>query len=290
MDAPTLFLEEGMEPYPGFRLTTFLGRGGWGEVWKAERADGEVFALKFLPSDTLLSASQEIRALQTLRQLHHPNLLRIDNVWSCPRHLVVVMELAEGSLLDLMAVYHDELQMGMYPEHACFYLQQAAAAIDFLNARQHLVNGQRVAFRHCDIKPSNLLMIGATVKVADFSLAVQTTSPMWYHRRAGTPPYAAPEIHQGWLSDRSDQYSLAISYHLLRTRIFPFEFFPTDVVAEQVRQTPNLAGLTAAERPILARALGPVPQDRWPSCTDLMNRLLACCAKPTAAAVTPSRS
>lgn len=279
MAAPTLFLEQGMEPYPGFRLTTFLGRGGWGEVWKAVRADGEAFALKFLPTDNPLLATQEIRALQTLRHLQHPNLLRIENVWSCPCYLVEVMELAEGSLLDLMEIYQTELQTGFYPEHACFYLHQAAEAIDFLNARQHQVNGQRVAFRHCDIKPSNLLVFGKTVKVADFSLAVLTTTPMWYHRRAGTPPFAAPEVHQGWLSDRSDQYSLAVSYCLMRTRSFPFDGAPAKFSTEHVRQVPNLGQLTPAERPILARALAPVPQDRWPTCTEMMDRLLQSCTK-----------
>ena len=144
---PRYFWRREWSPTPGFHLTTFLGRGGWGEVWKAERDDGQVFALQF-SRPIRRNRRQEIRALQTMGSLHHPNLLHIDNVWSCSRHLVVVMELAEGSLLDLMAVYHDELQMGLYPEHACFYLQQAAAAIDFLNTRQHIVNGQRVAFRH----------------------------------------------------------------------------------------------------------------------------------------------
>jgi serine/threonine-protein kinase len=272
---PTLFLEQGMEPYPGFHLTTFLGRGGWGEVWKATRSDGAAFALKFLPSEASMLATQEIRALQTLRQLQHPNLLRVDNIWSCPRYLVIVMELAEGSLLDLMEVCQAELRGGMSIEHACFFLLQAAQAIDFINTRQHMINGQRVAFRHCDIKPSNLLVVGNTVKVADFSLSVQTTTQMWYHRRAGTPPYAAPEVQRGWLSDRSDQFSLAVSYFQLRTRSFPFEA-PTSNQASSGRQVVNLSALTAAEQPILARAMATVPQDRWPSCVEMINRLAKC--------------
>src|SRR3954470_9750829 len=97
-----MHLKKGEEPYPGYRLVQFLGRGGWGEVWKAVRlADNACFALKFLTSDSQLAASQEIRALQAIRQLSHPNLVRIEQVWSCPGYLVVVMEMAEGNLLDL---------------------------------------------------------------------------------------------------------------------------------------------------------------------------------------------
>lgn len=277
MEAPALFLEEGMEPYPGFRLTTFLGRGGWGEVWKAVRSDGEEFALKFLPTGAPHQATQEIRALQTIRQLVHPNLLRVENVWSCPHFLVEVMELAEGSLLDLLAIYQEELHTGFSQEHACFYLRQAALAIDFINARQHQVNGQRVAFRHCDIKPSNLLVIGDTVKVSDFSLAVLTTSKMGNHRRCGTPPYAAPEVHRGFLSERSDQYSLAVTYVMLRTRHFPTDSAPVKWSNGPGSQPANLSHLTPPERPTIARALSPVPQDRWPTCLEMMDRLLQAC-------------
>src|SRR5688500_18045158 len=100
--AQSLQLRKGTEPYPGYRLVQMIGRGGWGEVWKTTRVrDDEVFALKFLPSDCQVT-SQEIRALQAIRQLEHPNLLRMDQVWSCAGYLVIVMELAEGSLLDLL--------------------------------------------------------------------------------------------------------------------------------------------------------------------------------------------
>src|SRR5262249_34275323 len=104
------------------------------------------------------------------------------------------MELAEGSLSDLLAVSQDEMGHALSRQNTCFFLRQAAAALDFLNARQHQINGRRVAVRHCDVKPSNLLVFDNRVKLADFSLSVQTTSPMWYYERVGTLDYAAPEV------------------------------------------------------------------------------------------------
>src|SRR5437764_1034800 len=64
-------LREGLEPYPGCRLSQFLGRGAWGEVWKAAMPDGPEAALKFLPCESTAATTQELRALQGIRQLRH---------------------------------------------------------------------------------------------------------------------------------------------------------------------------------------------------------------------------
>jgi serine/threonine protein kinase len=266
-------LQEGLEPFPGYRLTGFLGRGGWGEVWKATRPDGPPLALKFLPCNSQLAAAQEIRGLQSIRQLRHRHLIHIDQVWCYAGYIVIAMELAEGSLLDLLGVYIGEFGTGIIADHLCHFLAQAAAALDFLNARQHNLNGQRVAVRHCDVKPSNVLLVGGVVKLTDFSLATQTTASMWHHRKLGTLDYAAPEVFHGWLSDRTDQYALAVTYCHLRSGKLPFNDTPSRFRSDYVRSAPDLTELMPEERTVILRSLNPVPQDRWPSCTELINRL-----------------
>src|SRR5207245_431345 len=111
------------------------------------------------------------------------------------------------------------------------------------------------------------------VKLADFSLAVPTTSPMWYHRRVGTLNYAAPEIFRGWLSDRTDQFALGVSYVELRTGRLPYHDTPATFDRAYVRPPPDLSLLDEVERPVLIRALSSVPQDRWPTCREMMDRL-----------------
>jgi serine/threonine protein kinase len=271
--SPSAPLNVGAAPFPGYRLVRQLGQGGWGEVWQAQAPVGTDVALKFLACDSDLGAAQEIRALQSIRQLNHPHLTRIDQIWCWSGYIVIAMELAEGSMIDLFEQYYADFGTCIVPEHLCHYLMQAAEALDFLNDRRHMVNGQRVAIRHCDVKPSNLLVFPGKVKLADFSLAVIATSPMWYQRRVGTLNYAAPEIFQGWLSDRTDLYALAISYIELRTGKLPFTDTPPQFNKTYIRPQPDLSMVTPAERPILRRALAPVPQDRWKSCREMVDRL-----------------
>jgi serine/threonine protein kinase len=273
-------LETGLEPIPGYRLTEFLGRGGFGEVWQAEQGDGTALALKFMPFGDSLAAAKELRAIQAIRQLQHPHLIRIDQVWAIPGYLVIAMELAEGSLHDLLDAHQEAFGTPLAPAQVCEFLNQAASALDYLNSRQHRVNGQLVAFQRCDIKPSNLLLFGDKVKLCDFGLAVPLAAALAPHRRAGTPAYTAPEQFQHRLSKHTDQYSLAMTYCKLRGDRLPFSGTTPNLDDEPVRTAPDLSMLSELERPIISRALAAAPLNRWPSCGELMTRLTQAVCSP----------
>jgi serine/threonine protein kinase len=260
------------ELHPGYQLHRFLGRGGFGEVWEAEDESGLHVALKFLPCDSHLAAAQELRAIQRIRELRHANLIHIHKVWSSPRYLVVAMELADGSLFDLLQIYQDELGVPILPEDLFPYLNQVAEVIDFLNGR-HQIQGQQISLQHCDINPRNLLLFGDTAKVSDFSLTTPLSAPQRTHRRAGTLDFAAPEVFQGKLSDRTDQYALAVTYCLLRGGRLPFEDKLAAFEPNYVRPPPDLTMLPHPEQLLVARALAPIPYERWPSCKTLIDEL-----------------
>src|SRR5262249_37988503 len=169
-------LQAGSEPFPGYRLTQVLGSGGYAVVWEAEDPQGQLVALKFLSCVDNHMTPLEIRSLQHIRQLHHPNLVDIYQIWTYQNYIVIAMARAEGSLRDLLECYKEEFGGLIVPEQVCYYLGQAAEALDFLNTRQHHLDGKCVAIQHCDIKPSNLLLFGETVKLCDFGLSSVTTS------------------------------------------------------------------------------------------------------------------
>jgi serine/threonine-protein kinase len=259
--------------YPGYRLRRLRGSGGFGEVWEAETEAGRTLALKFLPCARGRGAAQELRSIQVIQTLEHPHLLKIDRVWCAGEFLVVAMELADGSLSDLLEVYRADLGTPLPPSHLLPLLAQAAKALDFLNNRQHLVSGQWVTVQHCDVTPPNLLLQDQTVKLSDFGLVTTLAGRHKVHYRAGTPAYAAPEIFQGQVSDRTDQYALAVCYCLLRGGRLPFVDTPRDFQTNYVRPAPDLSMVDAPERLTLARALATAPQDRWGSCEELIREL-----------------
>jgi serine/threonine-protein kinase len=268
-------LQAGSEPFPGYRLLRVRGRGGFAEVWEATSPDGAGVALKFMPSCNGSTTAREVRSMQSLLSLEHPHLVRTHAIWSVPGYIVINMELAEATLLDLMLVYHNELGQPVHPPLLGLYLWQVADALDFLNARQHTRDGRRVGFQHGDVKPNNILIVGNTAKLADYGLATPTYGPTTPCPRQGTREYAAPEVFAGYYSDHSDQFSLAVTYYALRTGTLPFPAINGTPTKSYCRPPANLDGVTPAERRPLLRALAAVPQSRFPSCRDFMSAVLA---------------
>jgi serine/threonine protein kinase, bacterial len=260
------------ELHPGYRLRRLRGRGSFGLVWEVETKTGELAALKFLPCIGQ-QAAMEVRSLQLIRDLSHPGLIRVDKVWSAEGCLVIAMELADGSLADLLEVYQADLGSGLPREHLLPLLTQVGEALDYLNTRQHLLNNQWVTLQHCDVTPRNLLVFDQTVKVSDFGLATALTAHEKSHPRAGTPAFAGPEVFMGRVSERTDQYALAVCYCYLRSGRVPFADTPPEFDPMYVRPYPDLDMLDPPEQPIILRALAPAPQDRWPSCGELLAQL-----------------
>jgi len=257
----------------GYRLIQLRGQGGFGQVWEAESPEGEKIALKFIPCDDHMVAAEELRNIQRVRQLRHPNLIRIDKVWADRGYVVVAMELAEGSLADLLQVAQSEFGAPLPMTHVCEHLSQGAKVLDFLNARSHSLDEQVVGIQHGDVKPGNLLLFGDVVKLCDFGLSRVMTADLTSHRRVGTLAYAAPEVFQGRISRWADQYSLAVTYYELRTGKLPFPRTPTRFGTKCGRPEPDLSLVEPGERKALARALAPGHLDRWESCSEMVAEL-----------------
>lgn len=264
----------GAVPFQGYRLTRLRGRGGFATVWEAESTDGEKLAMKFMSSQNASATARELRSLQAIQKLDHPRLLRMRQVWSLPGQIVIGMDIADASLLDLFLLYIEEFQRPLDIDKLCLYMYHAAEALDFLNARRHTFEGGMVSFQHGDIKPNNILLVGDQAKLADYGLSTPMISNSTPIARQGTLEYSAPEIFAGTLTETSDQFSLAVTYYLLRTGTFPFPAPPPIPPRNYQRPAPDLSMTERGEQAVLARALSPVWQDRFPTCTEMVRQLL----------------
>lgn len=258
----TVGLTAGCEPVPGYRLVERLGRGGFGEVWKATGPGGFALALKFVHFTDRVAAEQQ--ALDAIKDVRHPHVLTVFGAWQTDTLLVIAMERADGTLLDRWQAVRKEGLPGIPREEVLQYVTQAADAIDYLVARR---------IQHRDIKPQNLLLIGSQLKVADFGLARLLTHSVTGHTGSMTVAYAAPEFFDGRTTRQSDQYSLAVAYCQLRGGRLPFEGTATQMMAGHVHRKPDLSMLPAEERPAVARALSKRPGDRWPTCKTFVEAL-----------------
>ena len=273
-------LTAGSEPVPGYTLVHRLGRGGFGEVWKASGPGGFSIALKFVTMATK-RVQVEQRSLDIIKTLRHPNLLTTFGSWQTGGYLVIGMELADGTLLDKYRKFADRGLAGIPRDALLEYLSQAAAGIDFLNGPQDALDGdERTGMQHRDIKPENILLSGNGAKVADFGLVRLLEHTQTGHTGSLTPHYAAPEFFEGHTSQHSDQYSLAITYCQLRSGQVPFSGSGAEIMRGHLMGVPDLSMLPPEEQPVVARALSKQPTDRWPSCTAFVNALKACTPEP----------
>ncbi|MCG8651909.1 MAG: protein kinase, partial [Pirellulales bacterium] len=260
---------EGYEPIAGYTLEKMIGRGGFGEVWRANAPGGLKKAVKFVfGSPDQAHASRELRSLERIKGVQHPFLLTLERFEIVNDQLVVVTELADGSLEDVFNHSRDQGSCGIARDTLIGHLRDAADALDYLHESYQL--------QHLDIKPGNLLMVGGHVKVADFGLLKDLTDVECSLVGGLTPIYAPPEVFDGKPSMNSDQYSLAIMYQELLTGVRPFSGRTIAQLATQhVHSAPNLEPLPPGDRPVVARALEKDFQRRFPTCKAFVEALIA---------------
>ena len=256
------------EPIPGYRLIERLGRGGYGEVWKTLAPGGVPKAIKLIFGDDSARMATELRSLNRIKDIRHPFLLSIERIEQQGEMLAIVTELGDKNLQqyfqdclarDLPGIPQDDLLEKM---------RDVADVLDYIY--------QEFALQHLDVKPANLLLFGNRLKVADFGLVKNIYEPTASMVHGLTPTYAAPEIFDGRPSRSSDQYSLAIMYQEMLTGILPHNgLTAARLAAQHLKDAPDLSPLPSEQRMVIARALSKDPNQRFSSCRELVDELVA---------------
>jgi serine/threonine protein kinase len=84
----------------------------------------------------------------------------------------------------------------------------------------------------------------------------------------------------------SDQYSLAIVYQELLTGQRPFSGSSIrQLIVQHLRDAPNVSPLPLADQSVIKRALAKVPEQRFPTCCEMVQLLRANSALTVMAAV-----
>ncbi len=264
--------EELPAPLAGYRLLERLGRGGFGEVWKVEAPGGLLKAAKFVFGDLHSSdeqsrpAEQELKALRRVREIRHPYVLSLERFDIIDGQLVIVMELADRNLWDRFRECRARGLSGIPRPELLRYMEEAAEAIDLMNGHYQI--------QHLDIKPQNLFLVANHVKVGDFGLAKVLDGLTATVTGGVTPVYAAPETFEGRVTRFCDQYSLAIVYQELLTGSRPFAGTNArQLLLQHLTGTPDLEALPGGDRAVIARALSKKPEERWPSCLEMVQAL-----------------
>jgi hypothetical protein len=182
-----------------YRIIQRLGRGGMGEVYRADDLKlGQPVALKFLAGDVdrdparLTQLHTEVRLA---RQVSHPNVCRVYDIDEVDGQTFLSMEYIDGE--DLGSLLR---RVGRFPEDRALEIARQICA--------GLAAAHERAVVHRDLKPANVMLDGTgKVRITDFGLAGASGEAI----RAGTPAYMAPEqLAGGEVTARSDIYSLGL--------------------------------------------------------------------------------
>jgi eukaryotic-like serine/threonine-protein kinase len=259
-----------------YSIVRKLGKGGMGTVFAGTHVDtGEVAAVKVLSA--ALAQEEGFRErfeaeVESLKKLHHPNIVRLLGFGEQDGHLFYAMEIVEGRSLE------EEVQAGRVFD----WRETTDLALQVCRALKHAHDRGVI---HRDIKPANLLLAGdGTIKLSDFGIAklFGNSGLTADGGLLGTAEYMAPEQADGRpVTHRCDLYSLGGVLYTLLARRPPFratsmvEMLQLQRYAEPEPLRRYASDVPVEMETIVATLLAKDPERRIPTAMVLARRLEA---------------
>jgi len=224
-----------------------IGEGTYGIVYKAkDKKSSELLALKKirLEAEDEGIPSTAIREISLLKQLQHPNIVRLYDVVHTEKKLTLVFEFLDQDLKKYLDACGDN---GLEPETVKSFLYQLLQGVAYCH--QHRV-------LHRDLKPQNLLInMEGELKLADFGLARAFGIPVRnYTHEVVTLWYRAPDVLMG-----SRKYSTPVDIWSVGC-----------IFAEMVNGRPLFPGANDSDQLMkIFKLLGTPNKKAWPALADL---------------------
>ncbi|XP_069694753.1 death-associated protein kinase 1-like isoform X2 [Periplaneta americana] len=194
-----------------------IGKGQFAVVRRCvEKASGVQYAAKFMRKRRVcrgVPAEDINREVSLLRQLQHPNIVSLHQVFDSRQEVVLVLELVEGGELFHFVAEREYLS----EEQAAQFVRQILEALGHMHSH-HIA--------HLDLKPENILLLdndSLHIKLIDFGLSQRLSDDTRLRAMFGTPEFVAPEIvNYEPLSLGTDMWALGVITYILLSGASPF--------------------------------------------------------------------
>lgn len=253
-----------------YEITSTLGRGGFGSVYKAKDTKLQRFAaLKFLrfplDSDFRKMFAHEAQVIANLGK--HPSIVQIYSWGEHQGSQYFALEFLDTSAETMIRRREEPLSV----KQALEIVADCAGALQYAHDQGVL---------HRDVKPANILFDSKTgrAKMCDFGLAKFSSLAAGTETRtiAGSPPYMAPEqIVAGTLDARTDVYALGVTLYELLSRELPCKGSSQVEVFDKIRSRKSTPlrvyrpDLSDSVLEIVKQATAFRPEDRYQSAQDM---------------------
>jgi serine/threonine-protein kinase len=220
-----------------YRIIGLLGKGGMGEVFKADDIKlNQTVALKFLPDklEKDKSALERFHAeVRNARQVSHQNVCRVFDIGEIDERHFLSMEFIDGD--DLSSLLR---RIGRLPSDKAIEISRQ---ICFGLAAIH-----EAGILHRDLKPANVIIDSrGKARITDFGIAGLEAEVTGGEIRVGTPAYMSPEQITGEeVTQKSDIYSLG---HLLYEIFTGKQTFQADSIPDLLQKQQTTAPTNPSE-------------------------------------------
>lgn len=265
-----------------YRILSEIGRGGMSVVYLALNDKVNVtWAVKEIRDDGSNASSVIIdgmrREIETLRNVKHPKIPKIIEVYDHNESFIIVMDYIEGSSLNSLLPKREIMTdngaqlietVGPHAEDKVVnWIKQVCDVLQYLHTRSKSII-------HRDIKPANIMLDPKTgsITVIDFGTAKQCeiTDKDGATTCLGTPGYAAPEQYGGLgrTDARTDIYALGMTMYALLTGIDPQRSLVVDTSIRKVNPA-----LSPGLDEIILKCTERDAANRYSSCAELLYAL-----------------